>query len=157
MPTHRNNTKIRITKKFSFETSHALHNYDGLCKNIHGHSYKLEVTILGCPIYDSNHVKNGMIIDFGDVKKIIHREIIDIFDHSLLLNKEAPYARDIESKFNENRVILLDYQPTCENMLIDFVEKIKNNLPAQVELAVLKLHETASSYAEWYASDNEDK
>jgi 6-pyruvoyltetrahydropterin/6-carboxytetrahydropterin synthase len=62
-------SKIRITKQFSFETGHALYGYDGKCKNVHGHSYKLSVTVIGSPISDSNNVKYGMVIDFGDLKK----------------------------------------------------------------------------------------
>ena len=54
---------IRVTKSFSFETAHALYGYDGLCKNIHGHSYKLYVTVIGTPITDSSNVKFGMVID----------------------------------------------------------------------------------------------
>ena len=49
--------KIRITKQFNFETAHALYGYDGLCKNVHGHSYKLDVTVIGNPINDTNHKK----------------------------------------------------------------------------------------------------
>jgi 6-pyruvoyltetrahydropterin/6-carboxytetrahydropterin synthase len=49
---------------------------------------------------------------------------------------------------------IVDYQPTCENMLVDFAERIKKRLPANIELFSLKLNETATSYAEWYASDN---
>ena len=60
---------IRVTKSFGFETGHALYGYDGLCKNVHGHSYKLYVTVVGRPIDDQNHVKNGMVIDFKDLKK----------------------------------------------------------------------------------------
>lgn len=62
-------SKIRITKQFSFETGHALYGYDGKCKNVHGHSYKLSVTVIGIPITDTNNVKYGMVIDFGDLKK----------------------------------------------------------------------------------------
>ena len=63
---------IRITKKFDFETGHALYGYDGKCKNIHGHSYKLFVTVQGTPITDTSHVKYGMVIDFTDLKKIVN-------------------------------------------------------------------------------------
>ena len=62
-------SKIRITKQFGFETGHALYGYDGKCKNVHGHSYKLSVTVIGTPINDVNNVKNGMVIDFTDLKK----------------------------------------------------------------------------------------
>ena len=61
---------IRITKDFRFETGHALYGYDGKCKNIHGHNFKLSVTVTGGPITDKSHPKYGMVIDFSYLKKI---------------------------------------------------------------------------------------
>jgi len=66
---------IRITKRFNFEAGHALHGYEGKCKNIHGHSYKLDVTVQGIPIKDRSNPKYGMVIDFADLKKIVKEEI----------------------------------------------------------------------------------
>ena len=71
-------SKIRITKQFTFETGHALYGYDGKCKNVHGHSYKLSVTVIGTPIDDQANVKYGMVIDFGDLKKIVKEEMVQI-------------------------------------------------------------------------------
>ena len=82
---------IRITKIFTFETAHVLYNYDGKCKNMHGHSYKLFVTVKGTPINDINNVKNGMVVDFGDIKKIVKEEIVDVWDHAVLLNALTPH------------------------------------------------------------------
>ena len=82
-------TKIRITKSFGFETGHALYGHDGLCKNIHGHSYKLFVTVIGIPVQDNNDPKNGMVIDFKDLKKIVKTEIVDVFDHATVFNKNS--------------------------------------------------------------------
>lgn len=148
-------SKIRITKQFSFETGHALYGYDGKCKNVHGHSYKLFVTVIGTPITDTDHVKLGMVIDFGDLKKMVKKEIVDKFDHATVFNKNTPHvelASELESRGHE--VILVDYQPTSENMVIDFAKKIVKNLPDHINLHSLKLQETDSSYAEWYAEDN---
>ena len=148
-------SKIRITKQFSFETGHALYGYDGKCKNVHGHSYKLSVTVMGTPISDRDNVKFGMVIDFGDLKKIVKEEIVDQFDHATVFNKTTPHielANELKSRGHD--VILVDYQPTSENMVIDFAEKIKNRLPQNISLHSLKLQETESSFAEWYASDN---
>ncbi|WP_026711099.1 6-pyruvoyl trahydropterin synthase family protein [Flavobacterium filum] len=147
--------KIRITKQFSFETGHALYGYDGKCKNVHGHSYKLSVTVIGAPIVDSTNVKFGMVIDFGDLKKIVKEEIVDLFDHATVFNQNTPHIELAnELKNRGHHVILVDYQPTSENMVIDFAEKIKNRLPNTIELHSLKLQETETSFAEWYASDN---
>jgi 6-pyruvoyltetrahydropterin/6-carboxytetrahydropterin synthase len=145
---------IRITKHFDFETAHALYGYDGKCKNIHGHSYQLFVTIIGTPINDLNHVKNGMVLDFGDLKHIVKSEIVDVFDHATVLNEKSPHKELAEKiKGHSPKVILVDYQPTSENMLIDFAERIQKKLPNSVTLHSLKLYETQNSYAEWFASD----
>lgn len=147
--------KIRITKQFSFETGHALYGYDGKCKNVHGHSYKLSVTVIGTPIADASHVKFGMVIDFTDLKKIVREEVVDLFDHATVFNKNTPHVELAEQlKSRGHHVILVDYQPTSENMVIDFAHKIQTRLPEGIALHSLKLQETESSFAEWYASDN---
>lgn len=148
-------SKIRITKQFSFESGHALYGYDGKCKNIHGHSYQLDVTVIGQPITDPEDVKFGMVIDFTDLKRIVNQEIVSVFDHAMVFNKNTPHlelANDLASRGHD--IILVDYQPTSEMMVIDFAEKIKKLLPANVQLHALKLRETATSYAEWFAADN---
>ena len=148
-------SSIRITKKFTFETGHALYGYDGKCRNVHGHSYKLFVTVIGNPIADSSHVKYGMVIDFSDLKKIVKEEIVDVFDHATVFNKNTPHvelAKELSDRGHS--VLLVDYQPTSEMMVIDFAEKIKQRLPKKTQLFSLRLQETATSYAEWYAGDN---
>jgi 6-pyruvoyltetrahydropterin/6-carboxytetrahydropterin synthase len=148
-------SNIRITKQFTFETGHALYGYDGKCKNVHGHSYKLSVTVIGKPITDTKNVKYGMVIDFSDLKKIVREEIVDVFDHATVFNQNTPHielAKELQKR--DHHVILVDYQPTSENMVIDFAEKIKNRLPSSIKLFSLKLQETESSFAEWFASDN---
>ena len=84
---------IRITKEFKFEMAHALHAYDGLCKNIHGHSYRLWVTVKGKVKNDHGHTKDGMVMDFGGLKEIVKPEIVDKYDHSLVLNANSPMLR----------------------------------------------------------------
>lgn len=144
--------KIRITKEFKFEMAHALFGYDGLCKNIHGHSYRLWVTIIGNVLEEENHVKNGMVLDFSLLKKIVKPEIVDKYDHSLVLNANSPHANIDFSAFE--KVFLLPYQPTSENLVYDFVQIIKEKLPKNVSLYKVTLSETANSYAEWCADDN---
>jgi 6-pyruvoyltetrahydropterin/6-carboxytetrahydropterin synthase len=148
-------SKIRITKQFSFETGHALYGYDGKCKNVHGHSYKLSVTVIGEPITDADNVKFGMVIDFTDLKKIVKEDIVDIFDHATVFNQNTPHVELAkELKDRGHHVILVDYQPTSENMVIDFANKIIARLPYKIHLHSLRLQETESSFAEWFASDN---
>ncbi|MDD3458262.1 MAG: 6-carboxytetrahydropterin synthase [Weeksellaceae bacterium] len=147
--------KIRVTKSFNFETAHALYGYDGKCRNIHGHSYKLYVTVLGTPIQDADNPKFGMVIDFGDIKRIVRAEVVDKFDHSILLNVNSPH-KDLGEKLlaDGHKVIFTEYQPSCENMLIDMVKSLRPKLDSSLKLQAVRLHETETSYAEWLAEDN---
>lgn len=146
---------IRITKEFSFETGHALYGYDGKCRNVHGHSYKLAVTVIGRPIVEMSHVKLGMVMDFGDLKTIVKEEVVEQFDHATIFNRHTPHLELAKELSNRgHKVILAEYQPTSENMVIDFAKKISSRLPEHVRLHSLKLRETETAYAEWYAGDN---
>ena len=140
---------IRVTKEFSFEMSHVLWNYDGPCRNVHGHSYRLFVTLSGTPVNEPGHPKNGMVMDFTDLKNIVKKNIVDLFDHSVVVSRNFDSGKtEMFTKMFGNTV-LVDYQPTCENLVADFAQRISGLL-----LHNLKLYETASSFAEWYASDN---
>lgn len=147
-------TKVRVTKEFGLEMAHALWNYDGPCRNVHGHSYRLYVTVIGEPINSQKDPKHGMVIDFGDLKKIVKTTIIDKFDHSVVVSNEAPHhlLQNIEQMFEKYDV--MDYQPTCENLVVDFAGRLMEKLPGNLKLFSLRLVETAKSYAEWYAEDN---
>jgi 6-pyruvoyltetrahydropterin/6-carboxytetrahydropterin synthase len=146
---------IRVTKSFTFEMAHALWNYDGPCRNIHGHSYQLHVTVYGQPSKDMDNTKLGMVIDFSDLKRIVNQYVVDYFDHSVVISTRAsqPDIKRVEQMFEKFYVV--DYQPTCENLVIDMAERIRNRLPAHVSLFSLRLVETATSYAEWFAADNQ--
>lgn len=145
--------KIRITKEFHFEMSHCLNNYNGACRNIHGHSYKLFVTLRGEQNPDATSSSYGMVMDFTDLKKIVKNEILDAFDHSFVIEQNSPYidkVRDLDTKME-----IVDFQPTCENLVIFIKEKIEKHLPENVELYKIVLFETASSQAEWNKDDNQ--
>ena len=146
---------IRITKEFKFEMAHALKGYDGPCKHIHGHSYGLFVTVIGTPVNDSTSSKNGMVIDFNLLKKIVRENIIQDYDHALVLSKESASVINDTSNDLYSNLLVVDYQPTSENMLIHFAALLKSKLPASVKLHSLLLRETVTSFAEWFADDNE--
>jgi 6-pyruvoyltetrahydropterin/6-carboxytetrahydropterin synthase len=96
-----------------------------------------------------------MVMDFGELKAIVAQQITDRLDHSFVMRRTAEaesLAEVMKSQFTN--VILVDYQPTCENMLQDFAARLKAALPEGVELHSLRLHETATSYAEWYNDEN---
>jgi 6-pyruvoyltetrahydropterin/6-carboxytetrahydropterin synthase len=140
---------IRITKIFSFEAAHALKDYNGACRNIHGHSYKLHVTIKG-----EVTSEDGILIDFSELKKLVNNNIISKYDHSLLLKEDDQMVEKGIGDFTQN-LVRVSYNPTSENLIINFANLIDNILPNAVQLHHLKLYETETSFTEWYATDNE--
>ncbi len=147
--------KIRLTKEFNFEAAHALEGYDGPCREIHGHSYRLFVTVKGEPSTSEGDPKAGMVLDFGVLKRIVNETIISQLDHAFVMRRSEKSAQIIDTMRGMfSNIIEVDYQPTCENMLVDFAARLRSGLPTGVELHSLKLHETATSFAEWYAEDN---
>ncbi|MBS1627608.1 MAG: 6-pyruvoyl tetrahydropterin synthase family protein [Bacteroidetes bacterium] len=145
-------SKIRVTKVFTLDVAHALEGYDGLCKNIHGHTYHFRVTVCGKIKNEIGHPKNGMVVDFGDLKKIVRKEILEKFDHSLVLMEGSSLLQSIRSEINE-RLILTPFQPSCENLLLHFISILKPLLPAEIELIAARLDETPTSYSEWFLAD----
>lgn len=147
--------EIRITKEFKFETGHALYGYDGLCKNVHGHSYKLSVTVSGTPISDPKNKKYGMVMDFGDLKKIVNKIIVEPFDHATVLNVNSPHKELADyMEAQGHKIVRVKYQPTSEMIIIDFANKIKSKLPNNIILKCLILRETETCYAEWHAEND---
>ena len=144
---------IRVTREFSFEMAHILGGYDGPCRNLHGHSYKLFVTLIGSPNTNKDDPKKGMVMDFSVMKKIVLEEVVDKFDHSIVLNSE--YSKLNILKDNFEHVNVVDFQPTCENLIAYFASLLKDKFPEGIKLYSLKLYETAKLFAEWYADDNE--
>ncbi len=147
-------TKIRITKEFVFDMAHALSNYDGKCKNIHGHTYKLFVTLIGIPCEDCSSPKNGMVLDFGDLKNIVKIPIVDVFDHALVVPANKGFE-DLRKFQDTDKYIEVPFQPTCENLTIYIANIIRSKLPDSVSLYSIRLYETPTSYAEWFADDNQ--
>lgn len=147
--------RVRVSKQFDFETAHALDGHDGKCHNIHGHTYGLTVTFIGEPMDAPGTPKDGMVIDFSDLKTIVKKNVVDVFDHALVLRNNSRFLKSIDAELNP-RLMLVDYQPTCENMLSHMVEIIQEQLTSHpgVDLHSVLLRETLTSYAEWFANDN---
>ena len=138
-----------ITKIFHFEAAHALNGYDGKCRNIHGHSYEMRINVKGMPLNEPGNPKNGIVIDFHDLKNIVNQEVIEKFDHSFIIGNNMPKDFVEITKQNFDKVVELPYQPTTENMLADFAQRIKSRLPQHVELYSVTLQETRDNIAEW--------
>jgi len=151
----RNMTALRITKRFDFEMAHVLQHHQGNCRFIHGHSYKLEVCVGGKINDNQNLPENGMLMDFGNLKELVTAKVLKDFDHALVINKNSPYQA-LSDKFPDQRLMQLEVEPTCENLLLEIVDRLKPFFRQQIKLLRITLQETSTSYAEWLAEDNHD-
>ncbi len=138
---------LRVTKIFRFETAHAIYGYAGSCKNIHGHSYVLHVTVQPADHDDDFLPAPGFVIDFKELKKLVNTYVVDRFDHRIILSEqylsEHPHLAELEN------MEIWPMEPTAENILLDVKNNLASKLPPSVKLSNLKLYETADSYAEW--------
>jgi 6-pyruvoyltetrahydropterin/6-carboxytetrahydropterin synthase len=146
------NQRVRITKVFHFEMAHALHGHGGKCAQLHGHSYELHVTVSGTPINDPDRPDHGMVMDFGELKSIVKREVMDRFDHALVLSERDRGVFDGTNALF-SRVEYAPFQPTCENLLLEIARVLTDRLPAGAVLSTLRLWETPTSYAEWAGAE----
>lgn len=142
-------SSLKLTKLFRLEMAHALIGYDGLCSQIHGHSYRFEVTVESSAELVEEGAKMGMAIDFGEIKSVVERTVVAQFDHSLILRRCAATEEliGVLSRHFE-RINAVEWQPTCENLLAHFAGLIAEALPAGVRLHSLRLHETEHNCAE---------
>lgn len=145
---------LQLTKIFRFETAHAINGYEGQCKNIHGHSYELHVTIRSEKTEkDSFLPQPGFLVDFKDLKTIVKENIVDHFDHCLILSKayieRYPNLRELEN------LEIWDVEPSAENILLYILKKLKDKMPEGIYIHNLKIFETSTSYAEWVHEESE--
>ena len=147
---------IRVTKRFHFEMAHTLYHYDGLCSNIHGHSYNLEVTISGVPRNEPGHPKDGMVMDFAELKEMVKSKIVNRFDHTLMINRLVPEDQVAILRKTSNRILRVNFQPSTENIASYIAGILQQYLPGNVSLFSIRLFETVTSFAEWFASDNQE-
>ncbi|MEJ5262280.1 MAG: 6-carboxytetrahydropterin synthase [Ignavibacterium sp.] len=134
---------MKIAKEFHWEMGHRLPEHFGLCKNIHGHSYKMIVEFEG----DLNKVQ--MVIDYYDVEKIIN-PVLQELDHSFMVNKNDKVVLEFLEKMNSKKVVV-DFDATVENICKFMLNKISNaKLPDNIKSVKVRIYETQFDYAEDY-------
>lgn len=132
---------MKIAKEFRWEMGHRLPEHFGLCKNIHGHSYKMIVE------FEGELDKNQMVIDYYDVEKIIN-PIIEKLDHSYMVNKDDKELLEFLEKVDSRRVVV-DFYATAENICLYLLNEIKKcSLPKNIFSVKVRVHETQFDYAE---------
>lgn len=140
---------LTVTKIFRFEAAHAISDYPGLCKNIHGHSYILYVTISGNIPGNEFISSPGFFMDFNKLKQTVKSTIVDGLDHKLILSHE--FLINNPDLLSQENLVIWNFEPTAENLLIFIQRKLSEALPSSVNLVELKLYETQDSFVKWVA------
>lgn len=137
---------MKITKIFTFDSSHMLDGHDGKCRNLHGHTYRLEVTVSAEPVCGG--AKDGMVMDFADLKHTVKRTVIEPFDHAFIYHganeRESRIAALLEGW--EMKTLRLGVRTTAENMAAYIYACLKD---AGLPVCSVKLWETPTSCAEY--------
>ena len=134
---------ITVTKTVKFDAAHVLTNHQGLCKNLHGHTYRVDVSVSQAEDDDRD-----MVIDFKDLKTIANEVICDRFDHAFIYNTESAGEKEIAAVVEKNgmRTVAIPFRSTAENLAKMFYNELKSRVPG---LSAVKVWETADSCAEF--------
>jgi len=147
---------VTATKEFTWDCAHMLSGHEGLCKNLHGHTYKLEVTVAR----DRGDLQplgpaEGMVIDFKELKEVVVHGIVNPLDHATIIFglSQDPFERALVQLLLEHdkKIVILDYRPTAENMVKEFFRLMQFELAekqAMYHVVKMRLYETPTSYAE---------
>ena len=136
---------ITVTKTVKFDAAHVLTNHQGLCKNLHGHTYRVDVSVA-----QAEEDGRDMVIDFKDLKNIATEVICSRFDHAFVYNTASEGEREIAAVVEKYgmRTVAIPFRSTAENLAKLFYGDLKSRIP---ELASVKVWETADSCAEYRA------
>lgn len=145
--------QIRLTKCFTFDMAHAITGYEGKCRNIHGHTYHMEVCVKGVVAVEPGS-SDGMVMDFAVLKHMVEDKIVNKYDHALVLEAATNVKEISVLRAQYDKIITYPCVPTTENILLNMVEELRSAMPSHVELYSVKLAETETSYATWYRNDN---
>lgn len=143
---------MRITRRLEFDSGHRIPDHASQCKHLHGHRYAIEITLSGEIIHADGNPANGMVMDFGDIKRIAKAYVVDSWDHAFLVYRhDHPVVEFLES-IPDHKTVLLDDVPTAENLaLIAFRlldSHYQDSFGNHLQLERVRLYETPSCWAD---------
>ncbi len=143
---------ITITRKLEFDAGHRIPDHKSQCRNLHGHRYTLEITLVGEVIEEEGSSDNGMIMDFSDVKALAKTHLVDVWDHAFLVYAKDTAVRNFLATIPDHKTVVIDKIPTVENLArtaFDTLRTVYNDrYGTGLRLHKLVLHETPTCWAE---------
>lgn len=143
---------ISISREIEIDMGHRLPNHKSKCRNLHGHRYRFEITVIGPICEHTGFSDEGMIVDFSVLKSILKEVIEDPYDHGFMVASQDPLAHSLSDLCGPQglKLIIVPYIPTAENMCAHISDDLIRALtPHQLTLQSLKVWETPTSFAEY--------
>jgi 6-pyruvoyltetrahydropterin/6-carboxytetrahydropterin synthase len=143
---------LTITRKLEFDAGHRIPDHKSQCRNLHGHRYTLEITLVGAVIKEEGSSDNGMIMDFSDVKALAKQHLVDVWDHAFLAYEKDTPVREFLDSIPGHKTVIIDCIPTVENLAQTTFNILKaayqDRYGTGLRLHKLVLHETPNCWAE---------
>jgi 6-pyruvoyltetrahydropterin/6-carboxytetrahydropterin synthase len=143
---------LTITRKLEFDAGHRIPDHKSQCRNLHGHRYSVEITLVGAVIEEEGSSDNGMIMDFSDVKAIAKAHLVDVWDHAFIAYEKDTVVREFLDSIPGHKTVIIDRIPTVENLAQTafniLAAAYKDRYGTGLRLHKLVLHETPNCWAE---------
>jgi 6-pyruvoyltetrahydropterin/6-carboxytetrahydropterin synthase len=147
---------ISITRRLEFDSGHRIPNHDGQCKHLHGHRYAIEVTLTGEVAHHPGKADDGMVLDFGDIKRLTNQYVVDLWDHAFLVAKEDEGLVAFLATLPNHKTVVMEHVPTVENLAraaFAILQPIfSKSFGGRLELSALRLYETPNCWADVHHS-----
>jgi len=147
---------ISITRRLEFDSGHRIPNHDGQCKHLHGHRYAIEVTLTGEVANHPGKADDGMVLDFGDIKRLTNQYVVDLWDHAFLVAKEDEALVAFLATLPNHKTVVMEQVPTVENLAhaaFAILQPVfSKSFGGRLELSTLRLYETPNCWADVHHS-----
>ena len=145
---------ISITRRLEFDSGHRIPNHDGQCKHLHGHRYAIEVTLTGEVADHPGKADDGMVLDFGDIKRLTNQYVVEPWDHAFLVAKEDEGLVAFLATLPNHKTVVMEHVPTVENLAnaaFAILQPVfSKSFSGRLELSALRLSETPNCWADVY-------
>jgi 6-pyruvoyltetrahydropterin/6-carboxytetrahydropterin synthase len=149
-------TAISITRRLEFDSGHRIPNHDGQCRHLHGHRYAIEVTLTGEVVEQPGQADDGMVLDFGDIKRLTNQYVVDLWDHAFLVAKEDEGLVAFLASLPNHKTVVMEHVPTVENLAnaaFTILQPVFSQaFGGRLELSSLRLYETPNCWADVHHS-----
>ena len=143
---------ISITRRLEFDAGHRIPNHDGQCRHLHGHRYAIEVTLTGEVADHPGKANDGMVLDFGDIKRLTNQYVVEPWDHAFLVAKEDTGLVDFLNSIPNHKTVVIEHVPTVENLAntaFALLEPVfAKAFGGSLQLSSLRLYETPNCWAD---------